>query len=384
MRRTKKIAYRFFMTVSLAVLFALPGRAQEDFTYRDAIDEIDQMIETVLEVEETQVDLLNKSILWECYYTDKGEIPAEVAATDFVKPSDWGMDFSYFQEEEKLNKFTHKREILQELKESKQYLKRFKNFYRRYPPVQEIRYLREGMKVWKEHIADFHAALDEYFGDIAEFMKLEYYERIVMYNERLKKLKEEYQGNLTCPEYVHKKKQLDIWREEVAEEAAKIEDTKFGYGVGESWRALQSCTEREFFTDLKEEFLPRLVVLKLNKVYLVKSAQLEKLDSESREAERLRREIARKRKEIKILLHAEQEKYGAQWKERYRDPVTGFLPGGLVEDSFFGEIKTVVVNMFSRGELPVRREGYSSTINLKTGVCDTIESCAGIGPKVEM
>ncbi|MBD3263712.1 MAG: hypothetical protein GF375_01245 [Candidatus Omnitrophica bacterium] len=355
--------------------------SQDCYCFSDAIKEIEGMIKKVNEFEDIMIETINKKFIWECYYLRKGNMPEEVVKNSMIHPESWGIDFSHFRDSLKLEKFTHKNEILGKLVSSKRYLRRFSEFYEDHHPVAEMKYLRSGMKEWWEHVRTLHAALDEYFSNIAHFARVGYYEANVLYSEKCREIEEKYSGRDNDPalqtQYEKEMNELREWRRMKLEEADRIEASGFGIGMGSSWKKLKSCCEAEFFNDLKKEFFPRLVLLKLNDKYIKGKEKLSSLDAGHPQIEALRKSVSRTEKEVKVLIQAEKDKYGSKWKDRYRDPVTGHLPGGLLKDDKFTEFIISVRNLFPKKGMSKECE-HCQGIDPYIGLCETLDSCEGL------
>jgi hypothetical protein len=308
-------------------------------------------------------------------------MPPEVAINSMIYPEAWGMDFSYFQESTKLDNFLHKDEILIKLNAARQYLKRFSEFYTEHPPIMEMEYLRAGMKQWWEHARTLNAALEEYFVSIAHFARVGHYEANVLYSQRCREIEKKYAGreddSKMQVEYQEEMEELKEWREAKLEEADQIEADGFGIGFGSSWKTLKACCEAKFFNDLKTEFFPRVVVIKLNDKYMKQVKELSSLDPDSSKAKALKKSIARTGREIQVLIKAEKEKYSSKWKERYRDAVTGYLPGGLLKDNKFTELMITVRNIFPKERISKACEKCQG-IDPHIGLCETLEACEGL------
>ncbi len=49
--------------------------------------------------------------------------------------------------------------------------------------------------------------------------------------------------------------------------------------------------------------------------------------------------LRRIKQETLALIEKEKEQYGQDWKERFRNPDTGELPGGMIQDSKVNRLK---------------------------------------------
>ncbi|MBN2482741.1 MAG: hypothetical protein JXD21_00905 [Candidatus Omnitrophica bacterium] len=340
MNKTGVLSLYFFIMTFISGGAGITGAAQAQ-DLPQAIEEIRAMIKNVETIRQThRAHTFDHPTLWLCYYGKKGLIPPPHLLNQFIKPEQIEVPgYKVLNEADRKDSFLHSKEVIRRLEKSIAFLEKYADFYNVFPPVFEMDYLRNGLNAWKNHVMSYHNALDQYFTDIALYARYIYYDRNVLYNQRLQELETKYPGRENDEklqkQFDAEKIKLDAWRQEAEEKGAKLSEQSFNMSTGRTFKAITDHSEIELFCDLEDEFLLRLILFKLNKEYL-----------NSTPAEKTSKRTEQLKLEIEVLKTAAEKKYGKDWKYLFRNIESGALPGGLIHDNQGAAVKSLYFRFF--------------------------------------